>query len=537
LDRDDPDVKRLIEAMAFFAARTHMAGLRNITASHRRIFQQFFPYLLTTKPAMAVLQAVPSGQFVEPAFLPRGSEIAISSPTEGTAFFRTIGDLSILPISLTKTHMLSLPDKRFRLVLGLEASYPRNEEIGWLGVHINHLNDYQASLRVYHMLKKYIRRASVVFQEEVTETTWGTPCELSFGLMHSMHQDKMSHGGDEECGHPLQKEQLFFHFPQQDLYLNIHVPPPPRNWSRVTILIDLDPKWPRNLRLTHDVFHLFTIPIINLKRAMAQPVIHDGTRERCSVRYSGPGKGFELHSILGVYRVEKKSLVPIKAGIIAGGSGSYEIEQDSESKEGENKGKSRHCLALHLPQSFHDPQTIAVDALWFQPWFSKTLSQKLKVAPYSRNIIGLGWEIAGSVVPHAESRFGDEMDDFLHLITLKNKSVLNIDDLVAILRILGNFHQGSFQQIVELLADVRVEEAPFQKRGTASAVKLVYYLRLKGFDPANLPLVETFIAHMGRILDIWISEAAVEVRLEVPGDIRGNIRGDNREQSISSRYQ
>ena len=65
LDRDDPDVRRLTEAMAYFAARTHMAGIRNIADFRRRIFQQFFPYLLTPLPAMGLARARLTGQFTE----------------------------------------------------------------------------------------------------------------------------------------------------------------------------------------------------------------------------------------------------------------------------------------------------------------------------------------------------------------------------------------------------------------------------------------------------------------------------------------
>jgi len=505
LDRDDPDVKRLVEAMAFFAARTHMAGIRNISASRRRIFQQFFPYLLPPKPAMAIMQARPTGQFVEPVFLPKGSEIAVSPQTGSTAIFRTLLDLSILPVSLTKGETLLLPDKGFRLSLRLQAAYPRNDTIGRLPFHINHLNDYQASLRVYHALKKHVRRASVVFNEEATETTQGTPCEMFFGQPQS--------GEDEEYSHPLQKEQLFFHFPQQDLYLNVQVPSPPRNWNQFTILLDLDAKWPRNLRLNQEVFHLFTVPMVNLKRAMAQPLVCDGTQERYPIRYPDLEKGFELHSVLGVYRIEKHALVPIRAGIIAGASGSYEIEQALG-----DRGKNRQWLTLHLPQAFQKSQTIAVEALWMQPRFSETISQKLQAAPYSRKIVGLDWELEGGIIPHADNKGQDEADDFLHLITLKNKSILSVDDLIALLQTLGGLHQGSFNRIVDLVANVRVEEV---QKGTMAGgggmLKLVYYLQLREFDPGLLPLVETFIVHVGRILDAWISEATVEVRLEILG--------------------
>ena len=41
LDREDPDVRRLIEAMALFSARTRLAAERHMSSTHRRMFQQF----------------------------------------------------------------------------------------------------------------------------------------------------------------------------------------------------------------------------------------------------------------------------------------------------------------------------------------------------------------------------------------------------------------------------------------------------------------------------------------------------------------
>ena len=46
LEGDDPDVKRIIEALAFFGARTQVAALRSLDTSSRRLYQQFFSYLL-----------------------------------------------------------------------------------------------------------------------------------------------------------------------------------------------------------------------------------------------------------------------------------------------------------------------------------------------------------------------------------------------------------------------------------------------------------------------------------------------------------
>ena len=503
LDREDPDVRRLTEAMAYFAARTHMAGIRNIVDFRRRIFQQFFSYLLTPLPAMGIIRPKLTGQFSEPVSLPKGSEIALSSETKGSAMFRTLHDLRILPISLVEVKMLLLPNRGFRVLLSLRAPYSRSDDIGHLRFHINHLDDYQASLRVIHGLKKHMRKASVVFDEKVSEDSRGTPCELSFGAPPDMDE--------EEWPHPLQKERFFFHFPHQELFLTVQLPSQVRNWREFTIFFDLDSQWPRSMMLNQDVFQLFAVPIVNLNRAMAQPVASNGTRERYAIRHPEAEYKFHLHSVKGVYRVKDNSMVPMRAGILSGGSGSYEIEESVDST-----GLRRNWLALHFPEAFQEPQTIAIDALWMQPWFSEALGERLQADTFGRNIVGLNWELVGNIVPHAVNTFQAEMEGFLHLLTLRNKSALNLDDLQGMLQTLGSVHQGQFKRAYDLLTEVKVVETPLNKSGTPGMVKLVYHLHFKDFDASLMALVETFAAHVKNILDSWISEATVEVKVVVP---------------------
>ena len=503
LDREDPDVRRLTEAMAYFAARTHMAGIRNIVDFRRRIFQQFFSYLLTPLPAMGIVRPKLTGQFSEPVSLPKGSEIAVSSETKGTAMFRTLHDLRILPVSLVELKMLLLPNRGFRVLLSLRAPYSRSDDIGNLRFHINHLDDYQASLRVLHGLKKHMRKASVVFDEKVSEETRGTPCELSFGAPRDMDE--------EEWPHPLQKERFFFHFPHQELFLTVQLPSQVRNWREFTIFFDLDSQWPRSMMLNQDVFQLFAVPIVNLNRAMAQPVASNGTRERYAIRHPEAEYKFHLHSVKGVYRVKDNSMVPMRAGILSGGSGSYEIEESVDVT-----GLKRNWLALHFPEAFQEPQTIAIDAAWLQPWFSEALGERLQADTFGRNIVGLNWELIGNIAPHAVNTFQAEMEGFLHLLTLRNKSALNLDDLQGMLQTLGSVHQGQFKRAYDLLTEVRVVEAPLNKSGKPGMVKLVYHLHFKDFDASLMALVETFAAHVKNILDSWISEATVEVKVVVP---------------------
>lgn len=502
LDREDPDVRRLIEAMALFSARTRLAGSRNISATSRRIFQQFFPYLLAPLPSIGILQAQPTRQLVETVFYPKGSEIAVSPESGGAAIFRTMGDLRILPISLAKFSILLKQDRGFRITICLSASFARTEEIGRLSFIINHLNNYEASQMVLFNLKRHLRRASVIFNEKATETSSGDPCDVSFGMPQ----------GDDDFTHPLQKERIFFHFPWQELFINIDIPQAPPSWSEFTICLDLSPGWPKNLVLNQDVFQLFAIPIINLRQAMAMPVICDGVQESYTIRHPNIENGFELHSVKGVYEVTKEGMTFIKPGILSGTAPSYETEELRD-----NQGRKRHYLHLHFPEAFEKPGTIATEALWLQPWFTEKLTQRLAVTPFSRRTSGLKWDLLVNPVPHTENLFQDSIEGFLHFLTLTNRETLSRDGIMDILQVMGVTRQSKFQTLCELIVDVRIEKSPLQDENFPGLLKQRYILRFRDYDPSREPMMEIFLTHVENILNAWISGAKIEVQREIAG--------------------
>jgi len=503
LDFEDPDVRRVVEALAFFNARTRQAALKNISAWRLRVFQQFFPHLLSPMPAAGIMQAKTLGQFTEPVQMPKGTELSVSAGKAGMGIFRTLSDLNIFPISLLETEMMLLPNKGFRFLMHFTASHERNDETGELSFYINNLNHYLNSLYVAYALEKHLNRVLVVFDEKVTESSNGTLCDIYFGAKNAddSHMDRAN---------PLEKERLFFHFPNQELFMNITIPEFPFSWNRFTLCFDLDSDWPKNIHLNSDIFQLFAVPIVNIKDSMAQPVTCDGTKEQYRISYPDPEYNFELHSVKGVYVVEKNGMVAMRAGILAGGEGSYEVEQCTDSK-----GGKVHRLNLHYSEAFEKPKTVTVEALWLQPWFSEVIGRKLEVAPYSRNIRGLEWGLLGEIVPHRENQFQDDIDVYLHIITLKNKSYLSYDDLIVLLKCMGNVQEGYLKQVLKSLKELRVEEKANNRGGMFSGLNQVYYLRFQEFDSKDLPLIENFMVHLAKVLSAWFSERTIEVRKEL----------------------
>jgi type VI secretion system protein ImpG len=505
IDRDDPDVKRLIEAVAFFSARTYLAGARNITAAQLRLFQQFFPFLLSPIPSMGLIQANISGQVQEKTVFPRGSELMVTATSGDTAIYRTMENLTILPMALIDTRLILRP-KGYRLLISFKSMFKRNEDIGRISLNIDYLNNYQTSLYVLDRIKESLQRSFITFDDTVDEDSSGTRCNVFFG-----HDNANSSKSKEEPSmHPMQESRFFFNFPAQDLFLHIDVPETRQSWDKFTICMDLDANWPGKLIINKDIFRTFTVPVENLKLSSAEPFVYDGTKESFGIRHPEQDAQYELQSITGVYHIIGGRTIPMRSGVLAGGEGSYEIEY----RQIQNKNKC--YLKLHYSEAFFDPITISVDGSWMQPAFSQVIHHKLDVKPYSRHVAGIKWKIAEALTQHRENVFHENMDIFMYLLSLRNKSRLDYDDIVCLLQVQGSVFNGHFKPVKGLFKTVRVEQTKVQT-AAGNSLKFIYHLGFSDCEPSIKPLVKVFTKYVGKILDAWISEAPVETKMELSG--------------------
>lgn len=512
LDWEDPDVKRVIEALAFFSARTHLAALRSVEATHRRLYQQFFSYLLSPLASMAMVQVKPTGHLTEALDLPKDTALKLQLENGNYALFNTLHPLRILPIRLTAVKQEPQSESGITLLLTFKASYPLNEEIGSLNLYINYLNDFALSLKMFNFLEHSLKTVNVQFGNYDSDKP-SLLCSFHLGVP-PITEDM------DEWLHPLESERYYFHFPRQDLYLDIQLPSPPRNWTQFTIALNCKEFLPRQLRLHKDLFLLFAVPIINNQRMMAQPIVCDGTQERYTIRHPQPELGFSLQKVIGVYEVTEKGMLPFRSGILAGGNGSYEIEQGLRQKGGGHL----YQLAPHFPASFEQPRTLVVDALWQQPWYDEYMLNTYSLNLFNRQVLGLEWELIDSPVPHAENQQVNQSSGYIHLLTLMHKPSLSLENTRDLLLALGSVATSQFKNFFNDLISLRIEEESIgiaEKR----TVKQVYILQFKPQLAENTELIETLTRHIGQVFDLWIEDTQAETRWEIIEETNSSSQG------------
>lgn len=514
LERDDPDVRRLVESLAFFTVRTRMLAQHNLVATWQRLFANYFDFLLAPMPSMAMVQAQVTLRRTEVGVLGRGSEIKVTAPDGTVGTFRTLADLRVLPIRLHRVQVLLLPQGGYRLVLILRSSNPRSEQLGMLRLHVRYLDDYATSLRALYNLRVHLVRTSVVYDQAVDEKTRGTDCQVSFGDL----PDGGAEGTDSADGqsHPIEKVRSFFHFPEQELFLNVNVPPWQRPWSQVSLCFDLGEDWPRTPAPGPEMFQLGVVPVVNLRRENAQPIKVDGTQDAYPIRYAHPGREYALRDLRGVYAVDPKDKArgptPLRQGVLPGvnTSETYELE------EREDASGTTPWIVLRMPDAFARPRLLLIDATWHQPLFDEHATGRLKVGLVDRTLEGIDWRVLGPIRPHAQSPMRGNALALIEALSMNMKAVLTLDELRALIGWISPSREGSFRALQGRLRELRSEQSPDSAlRGIG--IRHIYHIKMEAYDPDDEALVFTFLTKVRSLLDTWNHEASVELNADTSG--------------------
>jgi type VI secretion system protein ImpG len=507
LSHDDPDVRRLIEALAFFTARTRIAANRSLDESVQRIVRQHFPALLAPTPAMCMLHAEVGPQFCDSAELPKGAEVVCRrrgmepGQADSVFRFRTMASMRILPINIMGVDMAPMRNGNVRLTIRVKANSAHNQPLSQLAFYINHLDDLRSSLTVAYELQKHLRGASVVYEQKPSDDAAGYPCDIEISGPRS------SDDVPDPFQSPLQKARLKARFPQLDLFLHVSGLRPPRNWQYVTLRLELSPDWPRALRLTSDSLELHTIPMLNLQRDLASPIEVDGTKDRYLVRHPDDTGGFVPLMVMAAYRPTKNGFVPLPPGIVGVLGDSFEIMTDGLGAD------RRVWLLPRIQSAFTTPERLSVDTYWHQPALRGVLASELQVGLNQQYVEGINWRCSGAIQPYADAVLDSDREAQLQLVSLKTQRFLEYPDVLFLLRAYGTHLEPHTAKLVAALKSVKVSNKP---AGKGTALAYIYELEFGTLEPTDKPRLSQFCAWLLDLLSSWSVEEVSEVVASAP---------------------
>ncbi|ACY15556.1 type VI secretion system baseplate subunit TssF [Haliangium ochraceum] len=489
----DPDVRRLLEAMAFFAARTRQAARDEVRGGVQRLARGFLDNLLWPQPARALIQAVAGDRLTEAAELPRHTPVRVRTPGGALGVFRTMRPLTLLPVACERVHVSPLPGSGRRVALALRNRGVLRERTLPLSFTIDYLGDYLSSLRFHYGLREHLQAATVFFDDEPAADARGLPCAVRYGVQIAA----------DEPVDALERIRSFFHFPSQELGFEVELPAPQRPWRRAWLCLDLGADWPEDLVPNQDVFRLFTVPIENLRAGAAEPILADGTRSRYELASPAPFSDMALHSVRGVFQETEAGYEPLLPVHLSHDGPAYELDLG---EDGRATG-----LRLRLPQAFETPRKVSVEALWTQPGFAASAEGRLDVELQTRRIEGVRWQLRGRVTPPRESPLWHDAFDMLHVLSLRSKRTLTRGELLHLMRVLGADEDCAHGELAPLIGAIDAREVPAQGR-EGGGVKQVYRVALRQVAPELRGLVFDFVARMWMLLDAW-SANALELEL------------------------
>ncbi len=505
MGRQDPDVRRILEAIAFFSARTRQLAQANVRDAIERLVRGQLDELLSPVPAAGMLLAHVENKLGAVATLPEGTEVRLNAPDRSVGVFSTRRPLDLLPLKLQS---VGAPVGADRLDMQLDAWVGLRGALPPLRFLIDSRGNYRDSLRLLSAMRTHLRAVRVAFDEDNLEAA--TEVEWSLGAPPASPE------GDGR--HPFDKIRSFFHFPQQDLFFTVQLPSQRRPWRRVFLYLELERNAPRELlRAGRQAFLLFAVPIDNTRRSHASPIVCDGTKDSYPIRDGRPDNssvGKEspsaLVSIEGVYRVTERGNEPLVPGILSDAGACFDpvLVRPHEGIRGEPH------IALRIPGAFEKPVKVMVDAEWYQPSFEASAAGLLEASLTRRNVEGMRLEMAGDLALSRKSPLVHDAPGLLHIMALRTKTVLTRDELVCLLACLGADRSSPYRRLPELLKDVRVEEAPGNE---GQGKKYIYTLDYRRDDPDFEGIVRDGMLHVFEdqieaLLEAWIADEVELVR-------------------------
>jgi len=498
LGMEDPDVRRLIEALAYSSVRTRQTTMRNLFVTWKRLLSAYFHFILQPLPSMTMLQAVVTPQMTDTVTLPRGSSMQFRTLDGAVGSFQTLSELRVVPITLARVE-LQLTKQGFRLVLMFLSLHQRGDNLGTIPIHINYLDHYPASLKLHHLLRKHLKECFVFYDGNFGPNTSGVRCEVTFGMYFDRPYE-------DNAQNPLEQVRTFFHFPSQDLMVYITIPPATQTWNRVYVCMDLDHDFPRDQPLHRDVFRPHTVAVANRYRAFSRTIDCDGTKDEYPVRFLNNDSTFAMERPLGVYRTTAKGLEPLGHAALGTFRQAYEIEEQTSDTRFPS-----YSLIIRRPEAFMDPQQLVVEAHWYQPLFVNGAVGPVQVIPLERVAAGLDFRQIGLLSQSLDSPLRQDPDRLLYLLSLKMKPVLQKEELLDLLEMFGSLERSPFARMTKLLSKITHSIVP---DGTLSGagIRHVYHIEVAPHDDQDTPMLTQYLLQLVNILDAWDYEARVDIR-------------------------
>ena len=357
-DRTDPDVERLLEAMAFNVAllRRTMAG--NFPELVRAMTSLILPHYQRPFPATTVIGFTTHSPEGQSSIIPRGT-LFDSAPVDGTrCTFATAATVEITPLKLVDAAFVQHFDGagEIRLELTLEG-LPLSRWQPRMPLRLHLSGDFTSATGLHLLLSRQVTRITLTPRDGGAACVLPPDCLRPSGF--SQGEALIPYPSHAFPGYRLLQE--YFHSPQKFLSFDLS------GWERwqergagthFTIVFHLDslPFAPQQVR--HESFTLHAVMAVNLFSHDADPISIHHRAERYPVRAAGSNPAhyriFSVDRVTGYSRSTslKRDYTPFEQfGSVASTGPSFHVTQ-SEGLTG-----LEAYLSVSYPEEMPPPDT------------------------------------------------------------------------------------------------------------------------------------------------------------------------------------
>ncbi|MEJ1337886.1 MAG: type VI secretion system baseplate subunit TssF/IglH [Candidatus Sedimenticola sp. (ex Thyasira tokunagai)] len=476
LERDDPELKRLTEAIAYCTAHAQHSAHCALQSHHQTLVEHIHPYMVSPLVAKTIVQVIPDAKLQQSYELAPGCRFELNSEEQSSADFVTCMPLTILPLQYHQFELASQGSNRLKLTLGFNGFVTMEQQSPEIPIYLNVLNDLNATLALYNALIADDVVAELYFEGEQTPRS----CQL--GHKSCQFRPRM---------HPIETIRNALHFPYAQFFVYVRLLETPAKWRSFNLVLSI--KSQQSLQnINQDCFRPFCTPMINLSQRNAQNIWCDGTKSQYPLLNEYLTEDAAIHSVLGVYQQLNEQKTPLIPSVVHQGNNTFALLTGT---------KNRLQIDLSIADAFTNPRYVIIDALWYQPNFSRVLWQKLTVMPYDIDIPGVQWQLSEArqlcVVPSdAEGKL-----TLFELLAIRSNEVVSAALLTQLFHLFSATSAAEFAPVVDGFIGVNA---------TSEQASFVFEVALAN---SNMAIGELFLAYFQAAANDWFAVDNIRLTL------------------------
>lgn len=503
----DPEVRRLLEAVAFFSARTQQMAYRGMLDAVSALAGEHCDFLRHPLGACGLVRAVDAGGWSSAVALPQGTPLLVESGDGAAAQLATSVSAVLAPVRVFAARLEVSDDARW-LVLGVAAPV-RLAQLGWLCLHVDLLGDLARSIGLHRRLRAACRSArylggglgiSAASDPGSSSAFRARPrLEVRFGA-------RAGALGDHEPP-ALEAVRRHLQLPQRDLFINIELPAEARD-TQAWLALELAPACDE-LSFTAQTFQPNVLPVENAIRAPADPLVDDGRApwqqlvppgDLVAPRYANAGAPFELCQIERVCELEGDQETTLFATALGEPGRSYRLERRV------TRGRERPHLSLAVPGSPTRPRRVRVDAVWTQPGLDLSTLGRTRVRPWRLGLPDVGWKLLEGTSPFLPSPLEGAPARLMELLAWTTRQTPTRDELVRLL-LLMSAGVSIWGKLVETIESVSWRELPDDRgsEGATDGARLEVAIECRAPEEELEPVLDDLMGQIELLLNAWCS--------------------------------